>query len=134
MMKACTKCEEEYPATPEFFHRCKAHKDGLSSWCKKCLLAHHRQNNQSPKGKARQRASKLKCRFGISINDYNKMFQAQGGVCAICGKPPGDTRLAVDHDHVTDEVRGLLCVKCNVALGLINDDIDILASMASYLL
>jgi len=48
---------------------------------------------------------------------YAERLKAQGGVCAICGKPPGKTRLALDHCHRTGRVRGLLCWSCNVKLG-----------------
>jgi Recombination endonuclease VII len=48
---------------------------------------------------------------------YPELFEAQGGVCAICGKPPGERALHVDHDHETGQVRGLLCYSCNTKLG-----------------
>lgn len=54
---------------------------------------------------------------GMSVDRYDAMLAAQGGTCAICGKPPKQKRLAVDHDHVTGEVRGLLCGPCNTMLG-----------------
>lgn len=65
-----------------------------------------------------QRRTRLK-KLGVSEQDYEKMLNAQGGVCAICGGPP-DTRwkkLAVDHCHQTGVVRGLLCMTCNTMLG-----------------
>jgi hypothetical protein len=48
--------------------------------------------------------------------DYEALLAAQGGVCALCGKPPKTRRLSVDHDHKTGTVRGLLCFRCNRAL------------------
>ncbi len=48
--------------------------------------------------------------------DYDAMARVQGGVCAICGRPPKTRRLAIDHDHATMRVRGLLCHRCNRAL------------------
>ena len=54
----------------------------------------------------------------MTLEDYERMFDAQGGVCAICGKPrPEERTLHVDHDHETGEIRGLLCFSCNNALG-----------------
>jgi hypothetical protein len=62
------------------------------------------------------------------------MLEKQGGVCAVCGGPPlGKGRYHVDHDHVTGHVRGLLCHKCNVALGLVGDDVAQLAKLTEYL-
>ena len=54
--------------------------------------------------------------LGLSVEDYDAMLAAQGGVCAICGNPPKTRRLDVDHDHKTGKVRGLLCHRCNRAL------------------
>lgn len=55
----------------------------------------------------------------MSIADYDALLAAQGGRCAICGARPGRRNLAVDHDHATGKVRGLLCTTCNVKLGVI---------------
>ena len=83
---------------------------------------------------------KLKTAFGLSLEVYNNMLSAQGGVCAICKKEEsvlsvkGKTKsLAVDHCHTTGRVRGLLCQKCNQALGLFDDDLERLNSAISYL-
>jgi recombination endonuclease VII len=61
----------------------------------------------------------LKYRYGLSKEDYERMLDEQGGVCAICGSAPDKQRLSVDHNHGTGKVRGLLCHKCNLALGVI---------------
>ena len=59
----------------------------------------------------------LKAKYGITIAQYDEMFANQGGACSICLRPVGQQRLAVDHDHVTGRVRGLLCARCNAQLG-----------------
>lgn len=66
----------------------------------------------------------LKKDHGISLEVYNKILELQGGVCAICGKAEvrKNKNLVVDHNHKTGKIRGLLCFKCNVALGLFGDD------------
>ncbi len=61
------------------------------------------------------------------------MFDEQDGKCMICKKPPRSRKLAVDHNHQTGEVRSLLCTKCNTALGLVNEDKEILFMMLEYL-
>lgn len=83
----------------------------------------------------------LKKRFGITLEAYNEMWEVQGGVCAICGKPETvvDNRtklprsLAVDHDHVTDEVRGLLCMACNQGVGNFREDPETMRKAAKYI-
>ena len=55
--------------------------------------------------------------YGLTNADYDRMMERQGGVCAICGQPPTNNLLAVDHDHKTGRVRGLLCAPCNRHLG-----------------
>ena len=61
------------------------------------------------------------------------MLRDQKGVCAACGRPPHRTRLDVDHDHATNEVRGLLCRGCNLALGGVEDDPQTLLRLIQYL-
>lgn len=54
-------------------------------------------------------------------------------MCAICREKPGDLPLHVDHDHATGAIRGLLCVRCNNALGLFKESHDLFAAAADYL-
>jgi hypothetical protein len=64
-----------------------------------------------------------RAQLGVTIADYDRMLEAQHGVCAICGNPPKTRRLDVDHDHKTGRVRGLLCHRCNRTLASwITDD------------
>lgn len=68
---------------------------------------------------ARDRAYKSK--YGISLEDYNRLSEAQRGLCALCLRPSMNKKLAVDHDHKTGRIRGLLCVVCNrIILGRID--------------
>ena len=75
---------------------------------------------------------KLK-KYGLSEDDYAIMLENQNGSCAICGDPQGARALAIDHDHATDEVRGLLCTKCNLGLGYFNDSAQLLENARMYL-
>lgn len=72
-------------------------------------------------------------KFGITPGQYETMLEAQGGVCAICYKPPKNFRLAVDHDHHTGRVRGLLCWWCNHKVVATRNTSDILRKAADYL-
>lgn len=82
----------------------------------------------------------LQKKFGISGKQYAEMLAAQGGGCALCGngishqsRDGRENRLAVDHDHETGAVRGLLCVRCNRGIGYLNDDPVLLRAAADYL-
>jgi len=87
----------------------------------------------------RMRRSVFEKKYGITLEDYEEMHNRQGGVCAICDKPEQVIQnsklrlLSVDHDHLTGKVRGLLCSNCNRAIGLLNDDADVLKRAIRYL-
>jgi len=94
--------------------------------CRKCRT---KQNNKSISN------YKLKSRYGIDIDEYNIIFSNQNGCCVICGIHQSIlyNKLAVDHDHTTGKVRGLLCMNCNTAIGKFNDDIKLLEKAIEYL-
>lgn len=76
----------------------------------------------------------LKRNYGITLEEYDAMFRAQCGKCAICGGVNADGRnLHVDHNHESGIVRSLLCSKCNTAIGLVNENRDTLRYMIAYL-
>lgn len=78
-----------------------------------------RKKNMTPE---RNRKNRLKFKFGISPTDYSNMIEKQKGVCGVCKQPPnGKLPLVVDHDHVTENVRGLLCVPCNLSLSWLEE-------------
>ncbi len=82
-----------------------------------------------------QKIKQLKYRYGITYEDYNKLFNKQNGLCAGCYRHQAQfkRRLNVDHDHKTGKVRGLLCMKCNTLLGFVEDDPQILQRLQEYL-
>lgn len=89
-----------------------------------------------------QRRYRLRSRFNMTIEDYDNLYKLQDGRCKICGKretklvknrTTNVRRLSVDHDHKTHKVRGLLCTKCNLILGLCKDDKDYLSKIILYL-
>jgi hypothetical protein len=82
------------------------------------------------------RASELKRRYGITREEYDELLYWQQGRCFICLKKPRarDPELAVDHDHRTGEIRGLLCAPCNHGqLGLVSEDPSYYRRAAEYL-
>lgn len=74
-------------------------------------------------------------KYGITLDDYNRMLAEQGGGCAICGSETNKNgkALFVDHCHDTGRVRGILCYKCNTGLGSFKDDAGLLEKAFRYL-
>jgi len=73
--------------------------------------------------------------YGISLEERERIFESQGRTCASCGNTePGSKKgWAIDHNHETDEIRGILCTPCNVALGMVKDSIERLHQLETYL-
>ena len=89
------------------------------------------------KDKYKKRYEKYRIKqYGITIEEYNTIFETQDGCCAICGAHQSalKNKLCIDHDHETDEVRGLLCSSCNKGLGIFKDDTNALQKAIEYLI
>jgi hypothetical protein len=113
----------------------RAHYANLSQLERDALLAKERARWHS-----QRYAKSIEKQFGIPFEQYERMFVEQNGCCAICSLPQAlnivrgkNVRLALDHDHETGEVRALLCGKCNLALGNMDDSIGRLFAAISYL-
>ena len=149
-MKRCACCKK-HKEKSEFYKRSNR-KSGLSCYCKACVkvkyggdyrkeynvmfaMKQKEEYNNSQEIRNKKKNYELKSNFGITLEDYNRMFEEQEGCCAICRKHQSDIKraLAVDHDHETGEVRGLLCHKCNSTIGFANDDLEILSNAIGYL-
>ena len=81
----------------------------------------------------------LKRQYGINITQYKAILAAQGGGCAICGETPQQNytnkrRLAVDHCHDTNRIRGILCGRCNKGMGMFKHDPTLLLKTMKYLI
>lgn len=98
---------------------------------KQATARHWREQNVEHVKRYRREAG-LRAQYGISVQDYERMYEAQAGRCGICGEVP--ERIVVDHCHATGVVRGLLCSPCNVALGGFRDRVDLLDAAKAYLL
>lgn len=154
-MKRCVTCDVEKPI--EDFHRHKSRPDGRASQCVECgraryaeMAARRRARMEAdPDYAARVRSwgrdyrrRMRDVRYGVEEGTVEALTQIQGGRCAACGRTADEVacagksgeRLHVDHDHATGFVRGMLCKKCNSALGLVDDDVDRLMALAAYLL
>lgn len=118
-MKICKDCGKEFKQTGRNHIRCTD-----------CKPIHERNMNR-----LYDRKKWYKVEYGITLEDYNNMFQSQMGCCAICGthQTKFAKGLAVDHCHTSKNVRGLLCTKCNLLLGYASDNVEILLSAINYL-
>lgn len=145
VVSVCSKCGIEQPETE--FHKSSSHNTGRNPQCRTCFNATRR--NQSGKAleakqkrereyygsnKEQVRERQLMRKYGLIVEDYNRMVAEQDNKCAICStEMTGPREPAVDHDHVTGEVRDLLCSKCNAGIGLLQDSPDVLLKAAKYL-
>lgn len=116
-MKTCARCHAAKPLTA--FHRSRNTKDGRHSWCAGCATAAQkasRERNYTPEQK---RKWQLKTRYGLTVEGVDALLAKQHGKCGIC-----DVTLVkyhVDHCHQTRRVRGLLCHRCNLMIGGLDD-------------
>lgn len=148
-MKTCRKCGEAKPA--ESFYRNAREPDGRHAWCKVCHAASSRkryladperfraeQRQRDQATQPQRRAKQLAQRYGLTLEQYEALWQRQDGRCAVCRRElvegAGRTRATcVDHDHDTGAVRGLLCQTCNRALGLLGDNLEVVRRALDYL-
>lgn len=121
--KHCMRCREVLPVSA--FGPNRARDDGLQEYCRPCKRSYANALY------ARTRGQSL-YRYGMTVEDYDRMLAEQEGRCAACGDVP-TKRLHVDHDHSTGQVRGLLCGECNLGIGKFKDDPERLESAARYL-
>jgi len=132
-MKKCSKCKLDKPKS-EF---CKdvGKKDGLCSHCKSCTYKRGKEYSKTSTNKKYRRKYHLKKKYGITLEDYDKILESQNGKCAICeiDNPGNKGRFCVDHDHETGKNRGLICDDCNVGLGRFKDSTNILTKAIEYL-
>lgn len=147
-IKLCRKCQTKKPITE--FNRSVRSADGYQYSCKECIKQRKREAYRQDPEKVLRRNNKYVYRkgtregtrermllreYGLTLDAYDELLRQQDYVCKICKtkeRERGRKRLAVDHDHKTGEVRGLLCDPCNRALGMFKDDEQILLSAIRY--
>ena len=141
-MKYCAKCQTTKPLD-DFYVLRKKGREYRQTWCKPCLREQNRQwKLANPEAVRRhERGKVLKSRYGITQREYDVILRAQDFVCAVCGKPERTIQrkgspiqfLAVDHDHETNTIRGLLCQPCNRHLGNMGDNLEGVMRFVRYL-
>lgn len=132
--KVSVRSSRWHKANPEKSReKTRRHKQKNREYFRNIKKAAYSKNKDQITALLRDNAFRKK--FGISLAERNEMADAQEKRCLICGKHESylTKRLAVDHDHETLTVRGLLCQNCNLGLGYFLDDPDLLRSAAIYL-
>lgn len=125
----CVRCKEDKNSS-EFY-------EGYTH-CKKCQIKYSKSyyKRNTDRSKKARRSWRLKSKYGLTDDEYNQMYISQNKSCAICeSKTPGKrvNNFSVDHCHETGVIRGLLCVRCNVLLGRLNDDLEFINKIVKYL-
>ena len=112
----------------------KAWKDQNKEYVSKYNKELKSKNKYHRRDKARD--TLLKRQYDITLDEYREMSKLQNHKCLICGRHKSEFKkcLCVDHNHDTGKIRGLLCSNCNMALGLLKDDINIIKNMVDYVL
>jgi len=127
--KLCGKCGV-VKAFDDFYNS-KRYKTGKASYCKDCHSDYYK--TRCPE---KRRLEAVKSRYGLSPEDYYQLKASANSTCQTCGELEGNskpTKLVVDHCHETGIVRGMICDRCNRALGLVGDNIKTLSNLISYL-
>jgi hypothetical protein len=143
--RTCRTCKIEKSVDEFYVKKAATTKTGFQrAWsCKPCQSAKARQwSKDNPERRNRNRwLYELKSRYGMTEQSWENLLRKQGGGCAICGaKEDGsryvsgvDRRMSVDHCHETGRVRGILCNRCNRAIGLLKDNVQLLERAIGYL-
>jgi len=136
--KSCNvgKCREYYTANREKlreYGRKRYHSD--PKWKEQSRINRRNKYKTDPDARKRRLASCRLSKFGITDDEFNRLFVSQGNKCAICrcSEPPNKKSWSVDHDHISGKIRGILCSFCNTGIGLLRDDDQICLSAHEYL-
>jgi len=134
--KSCSMCGEVKPLD-DFYKNSSNKTHGRTSRCKPCSSLNSSSWYQDNRERLvpRMRANAYARYYSLTVEEYDAMYLSQNKGCAICHAPTGANgkRLAVDHNHQTEVVRGLLCDDCNTGLGKFKDNPNLLATALNYL-
>ena len=129
----CACCKQSKPETE--FAKCSAKKNGRQSYCRPCATSRRQMSPFKYNPKA-ERTAQIKYKYGLTLECFEALWTSQDGKCAICDQALSTTEKrghAIDHNHETGKVRGLLCSGCNTGLGLMQDSESVLSSAIKYL-
>ncbi len=132
--KTCNKCKQDLPL--KMFYKIRRGYKNRRNLCRDCAKLYRQGHNKTnPFFKRQKLGHRLKELYNLRLSDYDKMLEQQNNVCAICKQHNNvaGERLGVDHDHETEEIRGLLCNHCNKGLSGFRDNIQTLLEAIKYL-
>jgi hypothetical protein len=138
MLRRCPACGEEKEQNDQNFYR-RTGTNRVHTYCKPCYLVKCNitldKKRFTDDYKTKRRFEQRKRRMGVSQSTFLSMFQEQNHLCAICKQElvDGTGKVHVDHNHLTGAVRKLLCRRCNMMIGMADDNISILLNAAEYL-
>lgn len=130
-IKKCGRCKEKKD-TKSFYLVNKGSKKVPDYMCKECRIKYTQEWVKKQESDYRK-LSDLKTRYGINKKDYVDLLKNQNNRCAICNTNLIQSRTCLDHDHKRNLLRGLLCINCNVGLGVFKDSIKNLQKAIGYL-
>lgn len=153
MKLRCSKCKKVKPE--DQFSACKknVNRNFRTSWCNTCRNLKSKAWREANPDKVKSHNTKYRelhpgksteYSIGVTLDEKRAMFAAQGSVCGICRshahgtkhskRDPNDVvAWCADHDHKTGKFRGVLCQRCNHALGLVGDSVELLKKLIKYL-
>lgn len=135
-MKKCYTCSEE-KSLKEFNKRSQS-KDGYAGSCRNCTKDRQRRYYKKTSGYS-SRNYHCKTKYGMSLEDRNTIIENQKDTCPICNSKYTYTSSiskhspCIDHCHESGSIRGIICSSCNLVLGKVSDDIEVLENMINYL-
>ena len=143
-MITCNTCGSKKEVNEDNFIKRSDNKLGWRRQCRCCVKYRRSINEYTEEGILKKSNEQLKIKFGLTRTELEAIYIAQNMSCKICGteglvhgikKSYKDKikTLHVDHCHATGKIRGLLCNSCNVAMGMMNDDIDIMKNAIKYI-
>jgi len=148
-MKKCSRCQQTKPFI-EFF-KGRINKNGSQAYgakCKECIRVYQlelyhklpieekharKQKSINSLPKDYSKRYRLNRQYNLSLEKYDEMYKNQNGKCYICDRGIIGKQVKVDHNHLTGQVRKLLCHNCNTSLGLLNEDVEIFKKCIEYL-
>lgn len=150
-MRYCKQCKLNKELSK--FIKVKSNKDGLSLYCNQCLYlknkktqdeyAKKHKEEKKQKGKIYRdklgfkilKGKRLKTMYNISMEEYERKYINQNGLCDICGKSIllNSQNTCLDHNHNTNQIRSLLCRWCNTGIGFFNEDIETFLKAINYI-
>ena len=148
-LSKCTRCGETKSIA--LFSKDSRRKQGHGIWCKDCVTSYRKQHyldnkskinaqskayHESHKEETSARGKRRRfTQYGLTKEDFVSLLETQNYKCAVCedGLSLEGKSTHIDHNHKTGEVRGILCPSCNLGIGKLKDNPDILDAAAAYL-